>query len=71
MSERARPCPPRRPGRGLQTAVSLSPLGLDVRPVTPELRAELVRLLAAALVADFMGEPDGDGSFPLGTQPCR
>jgi len=59
----------RRPGRGHQTAVALSPAGLDVAEMTPELRAELVRLLAEALLADFMSDSDAIGCVPLGPQP--
>jgi hypothetical protein len=67
---RRRPAPrPEQARRGEQTAVFLAPEGLEVCVVTPELRAELVRLLADALVADFIGATDADGQFPLGTQP--
>lgn len=59
----------RRPGRGHQTAVALAPAGLDVAETTPELRAELVRLLVEALVADFMSDSDAIGCVPLGPQP--
>jgi hypothetical protein len=42
-------------------------------PLTGELRGEIVRLMAQALVADllaFPGANEGDGSVPPGTQPC-
>jgi hypothetical protein len=68
-SEGPAPDAPGRVRRGEQTAVVLAPEGVALRAVDSVLRAELIRLLADALVADFIEGTDADGQFPLGNEP--
>ena len=52
-----------------QTGVCGTVTGAEVTTRPPALVEELAQLLASALVADYMGAIDGDGSFPLETKP--
>jgi hypothetical protein len=56
----------RQPPRGEQTAAVPGTDGLRLRAVTPDVRADLIDLLASALLADFLGSTDGDGCVPVG-----
>jgi hypothetical protein len=66
MSQRLRA---RRGPPAERTGALISAAGIPLERLDAETEAALVRILADALVADFIDERRHDGRFPVGTRP--